>query len=246
VRLTAAGATDRGPRPTNQDCHSVNTEFGLFIVADGMGGHNAGEVASRMAVAAMVDFIRATHGGGEITWPFPINTAQSLAANRMEAALRIANQRVHDAGESDPDRAGMGTTVVAALIDGDQIVIGHVGDSRAYVLSRGTFQQVTQDHTWLNAIDDGHEDLQNHPLRHVLTNGIGMGEDLTPTITELPLTAGDRWLLSSDGVHGYLDQTALQDVMTVPTADGAAREAVRRALNAGTTDNATVVVLNVD
>ena len=224
----------------------MDLALGLFVVADGMGGHNAGEVASRMAVDAIVDFIRASADGSEITWPFPFNPARSVGANRMEVALRIANHRVHEAGERDPDRAGMGTTVVAALVEGDHLVIGHVGDSRAYVLSAATLRQVTQDHTWLNAIDDGHEDVQNHPLRHVVTNGIGMGADLTPAVAELSLAAGERWLLCTDGVHGALDQAALRDVLDVPSAERAATEAVRRALDAGTTDNATAVVLNVD
>ena len=224
----------------------IDLDLGLFVVADGMGGHNAGEVASRMAIDAVADFIRATHNGGEITWPFPMNPTQSLAVNRVDAALRIANQRVHDAGERDPDRAGMGTTIVTLLVDGDRLVIGHVGDSRAYVYRTGTLRQVTEDHTWLNAINEAPEDLQNHPLRHVLTNGIGMGADLAPSVTEIPLSPGERWLLCSDGVHGYLQLDALQQVMTESSAEAAAAEAVSRALDAGTTDNATAVVLNVE
>ena len=198
-----------------------------------------------MAVDAMVDFIRATADGREITWPFPFNPEHSFGVNRMEVALRLANQRVHDASERQPQYAGMGTTVVAALVDVDRIVIGHVGDSRAYLLSGGTLRQVTEDHTWLNVIDDGRQDLQNHPLRHVLTNGIGMGADLTPAVVELPLKARDRWLLCSDGVHGVLDDGALRTVMEISEAASAASGAVRRALDAGTTDNATAVVLNV-
>jgi serine/threonine protein phosphatase PrpC len=246
VRLSAGGATDRGPRPANQDSYLVDLELGLLVVADGMGGHNAGEVASRMAVDAVADFIRATHQGGEITWPFPLNPTQSVAVNRVEVALRIANQRVHDAGERDPDCSGMGTTIVTALIDGDQIVVGHVGDSRAYIWRNGSLRQVTQDHTWLNAIDDGQEDLRNHPLRHVLTNGIGMGADLTPDEAESTLVAGDRWLICTDGVHGSLDRATLEVIMNGRSAQTVAQEAVQRALSAGTTDNATAVVLNAE
>jgi protein phosphatase len=248
VGLSAGGATHRGPRPSNQDAHFVDLELGLFVVADGMGGHNAGEVASRMAVDAVVDFIRATHRGGEITWPFPLNLQRSMSLNRMDAALRIANQRVLDAGERDPEHNGMGTTIVAVLVDSDQVVIGHVGDSRAYVWRDGRLQQMTQDHTWLNAIDDGngHDDVLNHPLRHVLTNGIGMGADLTPSLTEERLQRGERWLICTDGVHGYLDHQSLQTLMMAGPADATAREVVKRALDAGTNDNATAVVLNVD
>jgi PPM family protein phosphatase len=246
VRLSAAGATDPGPRPSNQDAHFVDLDLGLVVVADGMGGHNAGEVASRLAVEAVVEFMRATRDGSEITWPFPFNPAQSMACNRMAAALRAANHRVHAAGERDPARAGMGTTIVAVLIDGDQLVIGHVGDSRAYVWRGGELRQLTEDHTWLNAIGQTEEALAHHPLRHVLTNGIGMGADLTPTLTQDRLRPGDRWLVCTDGVHGQLDHASLAVVLGGGTAEAAAQTAIRRALDAGTTDNATAVVLNVD
>jgi protein phosphatase len=153
---------------------------------------------------------------------------------------------VHDAGERDPEHAGMGTTIVVALVDGDHITIGHVGDSRAYVLRDGSLRQMTQDHTWLNAISNGREEMRNHPLRHVLTNGIGMGTDLSPTVLEERLAAGERWLICTDGVHGFVDRDALQRVISGSTASGAAEQVVQRALDAGTTDNATAVVLNVD
>lgn len=246
MRLSAGEATHAGPRPSNQDAHFVDLDLGLLIVADGMGGHNAGEVASRMAVDAVVDFIRATHNkGGDITWPFPFNPLRSIAVNRIEAALRMANRRVHEEGERNPDRAGMGTTIVAVLVDGQDIIIGHVGDSRAYVWRNSALQQMTQDHTWLNAMADVDEDFRDHPLRHVLTNGIGMGADLSPSVKEYHLTTGERWLFCTDGVHGYLDQDALGRIMSVESPQAAAQEAVGRAVDAGTSDNATAVVLNV-
>ena len=219
--------------------------LGLIVVADGMGGHNAGEVASRMAVDVVIDFVRSTRGGGEITWPFPIDPSHSLAMNRVEIALRLANQRVHSAGERDPGRSGMGTTIVTALVEDDHIVIGHAGDSRAYVWRQGHLQQITQDHTWLNAIGESELHTSNHPLRHVLTNGIGMGDELTPTVIEESLAAGDRWLICSDGVHGYVDLETLTQAMQLTSPEAAAQEVVRCALAAGTTDNATAVVLNV-
>ena len=243
--MTAGAATDAGPRPTNQDSHLISLELGLFVVADGMGGHNAGEVASCLAVEAVSDFIRSTEPGGDITWPFGFDPSQPMSVNRVEVALRIANQRVHEAGERDPARTGMGTTIVAALVEGNRIVIGHVGDSRAYVWRNGLLEQFTRDHTWLNALGDGQDAPHDHPLRHVLTNGIGMGADLSPVVAEAHLAAGDRWLLCTDGIHGALDHAALSALMAVASAEEAAQEAVRRALQAGTTDNATAVVLNV-
>lgn len=247
MHLTAAGATVAGPRPTNQDAHLVDLSLGLLVVADGMGGHLAGDVASRLAVDTVVEFIRATHGGREITWPFPLNITKSMTVNRLEAALRLANRRVRDAGQRDPRHAGMGTTIVAALVDGDTMAIGHVGDSRAYVLRDGDLVQVTQDHTWVNAVLGGDaRQHADHPMRHVLTNGIGMGADLTPSVAEQAVRAGERWLMCTDGVHGYVEASALRDVLVSCTADAGADEVIRRSLAAGTTDNATVVILNVD
>ncbi len=246
MQLSATEATDPGPRPSNEDAHFVDLKLGLLIVADGMGGHNAGEVASRLAVETVVEFIRATHNRRDITWPFPFNPGRSMTMNRLEAALKLANRKVRDAGERDPARAGMGTTIVVALVDGDRIAIGHVGDSRAYVLRDGELQQMTEDHTWVNAVM-GHASraAADHPFRHVLTSGIGLSVDVSPTLAEEPLIAGERWLMCTDGVHGSLDNDALRSVVTA-SAPPAAEEAVRRAVDAGTTDNATAVVLNVD
>jgi PPM family protein phosphatase len=247
MRLSAAGATDPGPRAVNEDALFVDLDLGLLVVADGMGGHNAGEVASRMAVDTVVEFIRATHGRHDITWPFPFNPGRPMLLNRLEAALRLANLKVHDAGERDPARAGMGTTIVAALLEGDRIAIGHVGDSRAYVLRGGELVQKTEDHTWVNAmLGSRGRDASDHPYRHVLTNGIGLGSELSPSLYEDRLMPGERWLMCSDGVHGTLDDATLRGAVSAQSPQTAAQEAVRRAIDAGSTDNATAVVLNVE
>jgi protein phosphatase len=244
MRLSAAGATERGPRALNQDAFFIDVDLGLLVVADGMGGHNAGEVASQMAVEAVVDFVRATHDGREITWPFPFNPYRSRAFNRMDAALRLANRSVHDAGERTRAHAGMGTTIVATLVEGAHLVLGHVGDSRAYVWRGGRLRQMTADHTLVNALG-GHATL-DPAMRHVLTNGIGMGSDLAPSLAEETLVPGERWLLCTDGVHGYLDAAGIQAALGSASAQAAAEETVRRALAAGTADNATAVVLTVE
>lgn len=247
MRLTAGGATDPGPRPVNEDAHFVDLELGLLVVADGMGGHNAGEVASRLAIDAVVDFIRSTHERRDITWPFPINPGRSMTLNRMDAALRLANRRVYDAGERDPAQAGMGTTIVVVLLEEDRIAVGHVGDSRAYVLRAGELVQLTQDHTWVNAVmGQGNRAAADHPFRHVLTNGIGLGAELTTALTEDLLVPGEQWLICTDGVHGALDEEALRGTLSGKTPEAAAQDIVRRAVDAGSTDNATAIVLNVD
>ncbi|HXG90260.1 MAG TPA: protein phosphatase 2C domain-containing protein [Vicinamibacterales bacterium] len=248
MKLSAAARSDAGPRKTNQDAHFVDLDLGLLVVADGMGGHNAGEVASHMAIDAVVDFIRATKDSHQVTWPFPFDPTQSVAVNRVSVALRIANRKVHDAGARSAEHAGMGTTIVAALVDGQQIVIGHVGDSRAYCIRAGQLQQMTQDDTWLNAMlgAGAAEQAINHPMRHVLTSGIGMRVDVEPSLTEEALQCGEHWLICSDGVHGYLDNASLAKAVAAGSAEAAANGAVESALAAGTSDNATAVVLLVE
>lgn len=247
MQLSAAARSEAGPRPTNQDAHFVDLDLGLLVVADGMGGHNAGEIASRLAVDAVVEFIRATHEGRDLTWPFPFDPARSTAVNRIHVALRIANRNVFEQSSRIPEQAGMGTTIVAALVNDTRIVVGHVGDSRAYRIRDGQLLQMTEDDTWLNAMLGAGmaANAHDHPMRHVLTSGIGMRSDVEPSIIEEALTAGERWLICTDGVHGSVDTAALQRALTAPTAVDSANAAVESALDAGGSDNATAIVLCV-
>ena len=240
-----AGRSERGPRALNQDSYFCDAALGLFIVADGMGGHKAGEVASRMAVDTVVEFVRATVRGADMTWPFPYDPTQSGGANRLAVGMRLANRKVHDAGRNDLQLLGMGTTIVAALVDRTQLVVAHVGDSRAYRLRNDQLQPMTKDHTWVAAMMavEPNARTDDHPMRHVLTNGIGMREDVTPAITEHEIAAGDCWMLCSDGVHGYLAEGRLPALLTLASPDAAAEGAVQAALDAGGSDNATAVVL---
>jgi serine/threonine protein phosphatase PrpC len=244
VRVQYAGRSERGPRSLNQDYYLSDPALGLFAVADGMGGHNAGEVASKLAVETLVDFIRATAKESGQTWPFPYDPTLSVGANRLAAGMRLANRKVYDSGMEDPQLAGMGTTIVAALMAGDRIVIGHVGDSRAYLMRGDRLVAMTQDHTWVAAVlaAEPHARTVDHPMRHVLTNGIGMREDVVPALTEETIEPGDTWLLCSDGVHGYLPDEALADALRLPGPDAAASRCVEAALEQGGTDNATAIV----
>lgn len=244
LQLQFAGRSDKGPRASNQDSYFCDPSLGLFVVADGMGGHKAGEVASRMAVDTVVEFIKASANSADMTWPFPYDPSQSAAANRLAVGMRLANRKVHDAGRNDPQLLGMGTTIVAALIERQLLAVAHVGDSRAYRLRAGRLEQMTRDHTWLAAMAaaEPHTRTEHHPMRHVLTSGIGMREDVTPAITEYPITSGDCWMLCSDGVHGFVSD-ALPSILNEPTAEASVDRAVRAALDAGGSDNATAVVL---
>jgi protein phosphatase len=247
MRLTAAGFSQSGPRASNEDSYLVDLGLGLFVVADGMGGHNAGEVASRLAVESVAEFMRASLDA-KITWPFPFDPARSFGVNRVIAALKVANRQVNHAGGNDPRQAGMGTTLVVLLRDGDRMVVGHAGDSRAYRLRATGLEQMTVDDTWVNAmLGAGASAAADHPMRHVLTSGIGMRPELTPTVTEEPIEPLEHWLITSDGVHGYVPPLTLAQVLSgSPSPDAAARRVVNAALAAPTSDNCTAIVVRVD
>lgn len=245
MQVTDAGRSERGPRPQNQDCLFRDANLGLFVVADGMGGHRAGEVASRLAVDAVVEFVRSTAASSDMTWPYPFDPQLSVGANRLTVSMRLANRKVFEAGRVDPQLSGMGTTLVAALVEADRIVIAHVGDSRAYRFRASEIEQITRDHTWVAAMlaADANARTEDHPMRHVLTSGIGMREDVAPALTDRPIASGDQWLLCTDGVHGYMDQARLAAALNLPSAQEAADAAVRTALASGGSDNATAIVL---
>jgi PPM family protein phosphatase len=250
MTLTAGGRTETGPRALNQDYLEWDLGLGLFVVADGMGGHNAGEVASHLAVQAIRQFITESSAARDLTWPFPYEPDHSVDANRLLTAVRLANRRVYDGGCSDPALDGMGTTVVAVLVSGAQAALVSVGDSRIYRFRDQRLEQLTSDDTWLSAVvgvADDDRATSNHPLKHVLTSVVGTRDDLHPEAREEEVRPGDRFILCTDGVHGRLDAAA---IATVVRAGGTPAEMatalVGEALARRTSDNATVLVIAAD
>lgn len=247
--LTVGTRTDVGPRKMNQDHHGWWPDLGLFVVADGMGGHNAGEVASQMAVEAIHGFIAESASSADITWPFGIEVKHSIDSNRLTTAVRLANRKIYSEGSKSPELSGMGTTVVAALVAENRITLVSVGDSRIYRFRDGALEQLTKDDTWLASVlgEKQAEDADpQHPLRHVLTSVVGTRDDVKPGAREEQLEPGDRFLLCSDGVHGKLDLAALTHLLAeAKTADAGASQIVHEAIARGTTDNATAMVINV-
>lgn len=232
----------------NQDHFGWWPELGLYVVADGMGGHNAGEVASHLAVETIYGFIQESATSPDITWPFGLEVKISIDANRLTTAVRLANRKIYSEGSKSPELNGMGTTVVAALVSGDRINIVSVGDSRVYRFRQGSLEQLTKDDTWLASVlgEKQAEDADpQHPLRHVLTSVVGTKDDVKPGAREELLASGDRFLLCSDGVHGRLDSSALTRLLTeARSADDGAAKIVSEAISRGTTDNATALVIN--
>ena len=249
MELSVGSRTDVGPRKMNQDHLGSWPELGLYVVADGMGGHNAGEVASHLAVETIHGFIAESARTADITWPFGLELKNSIDVNRLTTAVRLANRKIYSEGSRTPELSGMGTTVVAALVAGDKVALVSVGDSRIYRLRQGSLEQLTSDDTWLASVLGAKEAEgadPGHPLRHVLTSVVGTKDDLKPESREELLQSGDTLLLCTDGIHGRLDNGALTSLLTsVATAEDGAAKIVHEAITRGTTDNATALVITV-
>jgi protein phosphatase len=251
--LSWAVSTDPGLRRTsNEDSYSTRPDVGLFVVADGMGGHVAGEVASRVAVEAIEAFIEETAGADKNrTWPFPFDPGLSLEANRLKAAFRLANRRIASAIADSQDLRGMATTASAVLVGAKSASVAHVGDSRVYVLRRGTLAQITHDHSWVEEqVRAGTltpSAARQHPWRNVVTRALSGGEDPEVDVTEVTPAQGERYLLCSDGLFGVVADERIAELLgqTVPL-DDICRGLIDAANHGGGPDNITALVLEID
>ena len=246
--FSAFGVSDAGPvRKTNEDRFAADERLQLLVVADGMGGHLAGDVASSLAVDTITGFVRRSEEEGECSWPYGIDPHLSFCSNRLRTAIHLANRRVFRAAEKYDDYTGMGTTVVCALLSGNQLSIGHAGDSRLYVLAQGQLTQLTTDDTWEATLLAGTHDRAfpapaGH-LRHVLTNVLGAQESAVIHLREFELQGGETLLLCSDGIHNVVEDSELGQILATedPLPDLGAR-LIEAALARGTRDNVTAVL----
>lgn len=251
--VEACGLSDQGTvRKTNEDSFVIDKELQLFAVTDGMGGHNAGEVASRLAIEALVGFIRRSGHDSDFTWPYGIDPKLSLEGNRLKTAVHLANRSVFRMAESIDDYSGMGTTVACVLVSGRRVVVGNVGDSRVYALTNGKLRQITHDDSWAATLlaQDGSTEagaLADHPMRNVLTNVLGAREQTDIHMTEEDLEQGEVILICSDGLHGVVDDETLRGLM-VDASDlqALAKKLMETAVTRGSRDNITVLVARYD
>ncbi len=248
MRVVAAGRTEVGcVRKHNEDNFLVDPELGLFVVADGLGGHAAGEVASRIVVDKVGQFIQHTVERDH-TWPVEYDTALPYDGNRLKAALLLADQGILNDIRSNPERESMGSTVVACLVNGETVTLVHVGDSRAYLLNKDGIQQVTRDHSWVaEQVANGiltPEEARRHPFRNVITQALGNGGDLDISVREIQVKELDRILLCSDGLSGMvLDEEIWDIVQKSSDMEEAAGNLVSKAMANGGEDNITVVIV---
>ncbi len=251
--LTAHGVTHPGRvRSMNEDAWLSQIDLGLFVVADGMGGHNAGEVASSLAVDAIRLFVERTSQGDDLTWPFGVDPHLSFGANRVLTAMKLANQRVFKSSESLDERAGMGTTAVTALVESGRLIYAGVGDSRIYSWSEGRLLQLTADDSWVSDVvaqqtGVNPASLRHHPMRNVLTNAIGTRETLELTVYERALANGDVLLLCTDGLHTAVADAEVETILgSGAGVEVMAERLVAAALQGTASDNITALVLRYE
>jgi len=250
--LRAYGSTDKGPlRPINEDCFGIDEHLGLCVLADGMGGHNAGEVAARMAVDAVTDYVRlaileGTAHDDQVSWPFGFEPSLSPAGNLLRTAVLIAHLQILDAALSVDQYSGMGTTIVVTLVSDGRLSVAHVGDSRLYLFGP-RLRQLTRDDSWMARVlaADSRADrrlLQRHPMRNALPNVVGVGVRTDVHVIEEELRGGARIVLTTDGVHGALDEGCVEQLLGEGDIQAASRNLVAAALAHGSRDNCTAVV----
>lgn len=234
LHLRWAAVTDQGHvRSNNQDAYHAGEH--LLVVADGMGGMAAGDVASRLAVDAMTSL------------DTPMDNDRQMEA--LHQALEAANGRIADTVAADETLQGMGTTLTAVIFSGDRAALAHVGDSRAYLLRGGRLNQLTKDDTYVQMlVDQGlikPEEAGSHPRRAVVTQAL-QGEPVTPSYVIIEPEPGDRWLLCSDGLTGVVPTDAIEAVLNAePDPQACAHRLVEMALQAGGPDNITVIVADL-
>jgi len=236
-------------RKTNEDAFFLDDGLGLYVVADGMGGHAAGEVASQEAVETIFGMVkRATREAGPLR--DPISEEEARAACRlMESAVQAATYMVFSMAELDRGKSGMGTTISALLVSGDFAITAQVGDSRVYRIVGDTCEQLTEDHTLIAwQLKQGlitPQEASVSPHRNVITRAVGNRDYVEVDTRVLPLAPGDRYLLCSDGLHGYL-----RDSDVVPIVKRGGEEAVKAfidlANSRGGKDNITAVLVEIE
>jgi serine/threonine protein phosphatase PrpC len=252
VSVSAFGLTDVGrKRRHNEDAYLLDAERGLFVVADGMGGHAAGEVASRITVESIQEYIAATDEQHESSWPFGFNSRVSLEGNRLTTAVEKANEKVMRAVQNRPELKGMGTTVVAALFDAERATLVHVGDSRAYLFRDGELRRLTDDHSWVqeqvNAGILSEDEAKSHPLKNVVTRALGGAAHVSVDLIEVPVRPGDRFLLCSDGLTGMVpDEDLFAHFRSEGDLEKTVRQLVDMANDRGGVDNVTAILVEVE
>ncbi|MES1184100.1 MAG: Stp1/IreP family PP2C-type Ser/Thr phosphatase [Myxococcales bacterium] len=253
MRAVAAGLTDVGlQRDHNEDSFAILQDHELYIVADGMGGHRAGDVASKLATEAIVDFFRAT-AAEDFTWPFHFDSRMSEEENRLLTGIKIANRQIVERSSRQRECHGMGTTVVGALFSGKKgkMYLGHVGDSRAYRVRGNEIKQMTRDHSLVNdyllAMPELTEEQKSELPKNVITRALGMQEHVSVDLQGDDASVGDCYVLCSDGLSGMIEDSEILEIVAGSSnIEEACRKLIALANEHGGEDNITAVLVKIE
>jgi len=249
MRIEVAGRSHVGmKRNHNEDAFLVLADEQLYCVADGMGGHASGEIASRIAIEELEDFYRRTSKDADLTWPFKMDRTRSYQENRLATGIKLANARIYEAAGTDANYRGMGTTIVSVHFAEDGVCIGHVGDSRAYCIHDGAMPQLTEDHSLLNdylkAKKLTAEEIDAFPHKNVIVRALGMKDTVQVDIQRFDAADGDIFLLCSDGLSGMVhDETVVATINGSADLDTACAQLIELANGAGGNDNITCILM---
>ncbi len=253
LRFISAGHTDVGrAREVNEDAYQLIDAQRTWILADGMGGHASGQVASQMAVEAVADFMVRWRRERDFEWPFEIMESRSFDENSLANAIRVANVRLYNHALVHEDCEGMGTTLVVMTHGEAGMVVAHVGDSRCYRLRDGEMVQLTEDHSLVNHLKRffhlSEEEAKARAGSNVIVRAVGLEDDVDADLTVDEPRPGDVYMTCSDGLSDLVDGWIVQQILigNAESPQDAAEALVRAANQAGGTDNITVLVVRVE
>ncbi|MFZ5443605.1 MAG: Stp1/IreP family PP2C-type Ser/Thr phosphatase [Myxococcota bacterium] len=249
MKIEVSGQTHVGmKRNHNEDNLLLLPEERLFVVADGMGGHSSGEIASKIAVEEVAEFFRMTSQDLEITWPFKMDKQKNYDENRLATSVKLANQRIFEKASTEQKYKGMGTTIVTIYFAKDnEVVVGHVGDSRVYYFRDNVLRQITEDHSLLNdylkAKKLTPEEIEAFPHKNVIVRALGMKDTVTVDINKVEPKDGDIYLLCSDGLSGMVTDKQIEQILqSQPNLEKACAQLIDAANANGGNDNVTCVL----
>ena len=252
MRVRFAGDSNVGmKRAHNEDSFYLPESERLAIVADGMGGHASGEVASRMAVETIVGFFKATMDDQQLTWPFKMDHGHRYDVNRMVTAIKLANLKIHEQAQKDPRCHGMGTTVVSTLFLDRALIVGHVGDSRLYRRRDGVMKQLTEDHSLLNDYikmkNLSPDEIAAFPHKNVIVRALGMKDTVQVDVHVDKPALGDLYVICSDGLTGMVKDEEIEAIATSDDdLDVVCERLITTANKNGGLDNITAIIIRIE
>jgi protein phosphatase len=248
MRIEVAGLTHVGmKRNHNEDNFLLLPEENLCVVADGMGGHSSGEIASKIAVEELGEFFKMTSRDADATWPFKMDKTRNYDENRLATAIKLANVRIFERASSEQKYKGMGTTIVSIHFASNVAYVAHVGDSRVYFYRGGQLRQLTEDHSLLNdylkAKKLTPEEIEAFPHKNVIVRALGMKDTVQVDVSRVEPQENDVFLLCSDGLSGMVPDGQMQEVLqSQPDLDRACSQMIDLANAAGGNDNVTCIL----